>query len=452
MSIIISIASFLLVLGILVTVHEFGHFWVARQCGVKVLRFSVGFGRPLLKFKRANDPTEYVVAGIPLGGYVKMLDENEGPVDEAEKPQAFNNQPLLSKFLIVLAGPVFNFVFAFFAFWAILTIGEDGLKPIVGELDNKGIAIHSGLEIGDEIVSINDRPVAIWRVAAGLMASEMLDSGVVELTVEKAGGGLDVVQLAFDAENLPEPNDIVNQIGIKPLMPALEPRVGEVIKGESGDLAGLQAGDLILSANDKTVESWHHWVEIIRSNPNARVPLLVLREGGTLDLSIIPKEIIENEMAIGRIGVSPLVDKAASTSYYATYSLSGFSAISEAATQTISYSVLTVKMIGRMLLGEASVQNLSGPISLAQYAGQTATIGLIPFLKFLAFVSVSLGVMNLLPIPMLDGGHLFFYLIEAIQGKPVSDTTQNACMRVGMFVLLCMMALAVFIDIGRILG
>lgn len=452
MSIIISIASFILVLGILVTVHEFGHFWVARQCGVKVLRFSVGFGKPLVKFRRANDPTEYVVAGIPLGGYVKMLDENEGLVEEAEKPQAFNNQPLLSKFLIVSAGPVFNFVFAFFAFWAILTIGESGLKPIVGELDNKGIAIHSGLEIGDEIVSINDRPVAIWRVAVGLMASEMLDSGVVELAVEKAGGRLNVVQLAFDTENLPEPNDIVDKIGIKPMLPALKPIVGQVIKGEAGDVAGLQAGDLILSANDKPVDSWHDWVDVIRSNPNVQVRLLVLREGDTLDLSIIPKEITENEVAIGRIGVSPLVDEERLTSYYATYSLSGLSAISEAATQTIDYSILTVKLIGRMLLGEASVQNLSGPISLAQYAGQTATIGLIPFLKFLAFVSVSLGVMNLLPIPMLDGGHLFFYLIEAIQGKPVSDATQNVCMRVGMLVLLCMMALAVFVDIGRILG
>ncbi|KXJ57840.1 MAG: RIP metalloprotease RseP [Cycloclasticus sp.] len=452
MSIIISILSFALVLGILVTVHEFGHFWVARRCGVKVLRFSVGFGKPLFKFKRKNDPTEYVIAGIPLGGYVKMLDENEGSVDEAEKDQAFNNKPLFSKFLIVLAGPVFNFIFAFFAFWAILTIGEDGLKPVIGELEKTGIAIHSGLEVGDEIVAINDRPVAIWRVAIGLMASEMMDSGVVELSVIKPGGGTDLIPLQFDANRLPEPSDIVKQIGILPRVPTLKPIVGKVINGEPGDLAGLKQGDLILSANGAVVESWRHWVDLTRSSPNVAMSILVLREGERVALTVTPKKIIDNEVAIGRIGISPLVDKDVSQSFYTTYKLSGFSAISEAATQTISYSVLTVKLIGRMLIGEASVQNLSGPISLAQYAGQTATIGLIPFLKFLAFVSVSLGVMNLLPIPMLDGGHLFFYVIEAIKGKPVSDRTQGMCMRVGMFVLLCMMVLAVFIDIGRIIG
>jgi len=452
MTVIISIVSFILVLGILVTVHEFGHFWVARKCGVKVLRFSVGFGKPLFKFKRENDPTEYVIAGIPLGGYVKMLDENEGTVDDNEKKLAFNNKPLFSKFLIVLAGPVFNLVFAFLVFWLILTVGEEGLRPVVGELDKTGVAIHSGIEVGDEIVAINDRPVTIWRVAVGLMASEMLDSGFVDLTVAKAGGQLKNIQFNFDPDDLPEPSDIVNRIGIYPLIPTLKPMIGKVVSGEPGDLAGFEHGDLILSANNKEIDSWRNWVDLTRSSPNVSMPILVLRNNEKLELTVTPKEIIENDVAIGRIGVSPLVDDDLSKSFYATYSLSGFSAVTEAAVQTYSYSMLTVKLIGRMLIGEASVENLSGPISLAQYAGKTATIGLIPFLKFLAFVSVSLGVMNLLPIPMLDGGHLFFYLIEAIKGKPVSEKAQGLFMRVGMFILLCMMVLAVFIDIGRIVG
>ena len=452
MTVIISIVSFILVLGILVTVHEFGHFWVARKCGVKVLRFSVGFGKPLFKFKRKNDPTEYVIAGIPLGGYVKMLDESEGVVDDNEKKFAFNNKPLLSKFLIVLAGPVFNLVFAFLVFWLILTIGEQGLKPVVGELDQSGVAIHSGIEVGDEIVAINDRPTTIWRVAVGLMASEMLDSGFVDLTVAKAGGQLKNIQFSFAPDDLPDPSDIVNRIGIHPLIPSLKPMIGNVVSGEPGDLAGLRYGDLILSANNKVIDSWRNWVDLTRSSPNLKMPILVLRGNEKLELTVTPKKIIENDETIGRIGVSPLVDKDSLKNFYATYSLNGFSAVAEAATQTFSYSLLTVKLIGRMLIGEASVQNLSGPISLAQYAGKTATIGLIPFLKFLAFVSVSLGVMNLLPIPMLDGGHLFFYLIEAIKGKPVSEKAQGLFMRVGMFILLCMMVLAVFIDIGRIVG
>ncbi|MEO1888428.1 MAG: RIP metalloprotease RseP [Cycloclasticus sp.] len=452
MSVIISVISFIVVLGILVTVHEFGHFWVARKCGVKVLRFSVGFGKPLFKFTRKDDPTEYVLAGIPLGGYVKMLDEREGDVEESEKHLAFNNKSLFSRCLIVLAGPVFNLLFAFFAFWAILAIGENGLKPVVGSLNESGVAIHSGMDVGDEIIAVNDRPVSIWRVAAGLMASELLDAGEVEVTVAKTGGQIDKVFLSFPQGDLPEPNEMVARIGIEPLLPRIKPVIGDVIKGEAAYKGGLKKGDLILKVNQALVETWSDWVTLTRANPNKLMAVQVQRNHETILLSITPKEITENDVVIGRIGVTAFIDEAQTQGFYSTYSLSGFSAIAEAATQTISYSVLTVKLIGRMIVGEASVQNLSGPISLAQYAGKTASIGLVPFLKFLAFVSVSLGVINLLPIPMLDGGHLFFYLIEAIKGKPVSDKAQGIFMRLGMFVLLSVMLLAVFIDVGRLIG
>jgi regulator of sigma E protease len=449
---IIAILSFIVALGILVTIHEFGHFWVARKCGVKVLRFSVGFGKPLFKFNRKDDPTDYVVAGIPLGGYVKMLDENEGNVKEDERHLAFNNKPLLSKFLIVLAGPVSNLIFAFIAFWLILMMGEEGLKPVVGGLNESGIAIHSGVEIGDEIIAVNDRPVSIWRVAAGLIATEMLDDGSTEVSLVKTDGQFVKVNFNFKNGEQPEPGEIMQAIGITPSIPAIQPVIGDVVSGEAGFQAGLKSGDLILSVNDRSIKSWREWVELTRASPNKTMNVDVLRQEQLVSLSITPKAIIDDGLTIGRIGVSAFIDKELKKHFYATYSLGLFPAITEAATQTISYSLLTVKLIGKMIIGEASVQNLSGPISLAQYAGETASIGLVSFLKFLAFVSVSLGVINLLPIPMLDGGHLFFYLIEAIKGKPLSDRSQGIFMRVGMLLLMAMMVLAISIDINRLIG
>lgn len=452
MTLLISLAAFIVALGILVTIHEFGHFWVARRCGVKVLRFSVGFGKPLLSFNRPNDPTDYVIAGIPLGGYVKMLDEADGDVADEEKHLAFNNQPLWNRFLIVLAGPVFNLAFALFAFWLILIIGEKGLKPVIGELSETGVAIHSGLEVGDEIIAINDRHTAIWRVTAGLMASELMDSGSLQLSIKKIDGRIDKVRLVLPLDDQLEANDILKQIGISPLMPLLVPRIGDLIDGEPGEKAGLMPGDLIVSVNQQVINTWAEWVQLTQSNPNKTMQVELLRGDDLLNLMVTPKAVMNDGLKIGRIGVSPLLDPSINQRFYTTYSLGVLPALIEAAIQTTSYSVLTVKMIGRMLIGDASIQNLSGPISLAQYAGQTASIGLVAFLKFLAFVSVSLGVINLLPIPLLDGGHLFFYLIEAIKGRPVSDKAQAVFMRMGMLMLISMMLLAVFVDLGRLVG
>ena len=452
MQFVISLVSFVVVLGILVTIHEFGHFWVARRCGVKVLRFSVGFGKPIFKFKRKNDPTEYVVAGIPLGGYVKMLDENEATVSDEEKHLAFNNKPLLSRFLIVLAGPAFNLLFAFIAFWLILVLGEDGLKPVVGSLDQQGIAIHSTVEVGDEIVSINNRPAPIWRVAAGLMTSEMLDKGRFELTVAKPGGQLNTVVLDIGDTELPEAADALSRVGILPRTPVLQAMVGEVVKGEVGEKAGLLHGDLIVLVNQKEINNWGEWVTVTRANADTPMAISLLREERLIELSLTPKGIKEGSQTVGRIGVAPFIPSDLQSDFYTTYSLSMLDAVGEAAKQTTSYSLLTAKMIGRMVIGQASLDNLSGPISIAQYAGKTATIGLIAFLKFLAFVSVSLGVMNLLPIPMLDGGHLMFYIIEAIKGKPVSEKVQAGFMRMGMLALMSLMIIAVFVDVSRLIG
>lgn len=452
MSVIISLLSFVLALAILVTVHEFGHFWVARKCGVKVLRFSVGFGKPLFSFYRKNDPTEYVVAGIPLGGYVKMLDESEATVSDNEKHLAFNNKPLFNRILIVLAGPVFNFIFAIAAFWLILTMGERGLKPIIGELSKTGIAVESGLEVGDEITAINGHPATIWRIANGHMMSELLDSGSVDITVLKSDGRTNTVHLMLEGDSMPEPTLLNKMVGIMPKVPTLRPVLDTIVEGEAADNAGLEKGDLILAVNGNRVTTWGEWVTYTRSSPNALLSVEVERNDVIVPINLTPKKIEEGGETFGRIGASVFIDHSIKDQYNSVYSLDFVTAIPESIRLTAHYSLLTLKMIGRMLVGTASVENLSGPISLAQYAGQTASIGLIPFLKFLAFVSISLAVLNLLPIPMLDGGHLFFYIIEGLRGKPVSNEVMQISMRVGMMLLLSIMLLAMFIDLNRVFG
>ncbi len=452
MSAIISLFSFILALGILVTVHEFGHFWVARRCGVKVLQFSVGFGKPLFKFKRQNDDTDYIIAAIPLGGYVKMLDENNAAVREADKGKAFNNQSLLKRVLIVLAGPLANFIFAFVMFWLILMLGEEGLKPVVGALNPKGLAVHAGVEVGDEIIEVNSRPAPIWRIALGMMTTDVLDSGRTDITLKKPGGQRINVTLESSASERLEVDEISNRLGIEPRVPVIKPIIEQVVAGGAADLAGLKKGDLIIAVDQVNIETWGEWVTIIRANAGKELELVIQTKTGNATRFLTPASVNAGGQIIGQIKASAHVDKDELSEFYQQYRLGPIQALVEASHQTISYSTLTVKLIGRMIVGEASVQNLSGPLSLAKYAGQTASIGLVSFLKFLAFVSVSLGVMNLMPIPMLDGGHLFFFLIEGLKGKPLSEKSQASLMRLGMIVLFSIMALALFVDLNRILA
>lgn len=450
MDFIIAIISFVIALGILVTVHEFGHFWVARKCGVKVLRFSVGFGKPLFIYRRKNDPTEYVVAGIPLGGYVKMLDENDGNVAESEKHLAFNRQSLSKRIAIVAAGPIFNLLFAVFAFWIILTVGERGIRPIIAEPIENTIAAQAQFEMGDEITEVNKRPTPIWRVAVGMITSNIIENGSVDVTVKTIDGRTKSLFIDFPNSRDIEPNKIFEHLGLHLVSIPLLPIIDHIVEGEPADIAGLQKGDLILTTNGDSISSWSEWVKVTRASPQQTLLVDVERQGQVYNLQLRPKLILEGTTEIGRIGASVLVPEDALEDYYTTYSLGLVPGLIEASQQTYQYSILTLKMIGRMIIGEASVDNLSGPISLAKYAGQTASYGVISFLKFLAFVSVSLGVLNLLPIPMLDGGHLVFYFIEALRGKAVSKSTQEAAMRTGLMILMSVMLLALFVDLTRI--
>ena len=450
MDLIISILSFVLALGILVTVHEFGHFWVARQSGVKVLRFSVGFGKPIYRFYRNNDPTEYVIAAIPLGGYVKMLDEREGEVSQEDLPQAFNRQSLKARTAIVFAGPLFNFVFAFFAFWLVLMIGEAGLRTIVGEVAPESLAAQAGIHTGDEIVQIGSVQTPIWNVAMGQIISQAMDDGELSLRVRTSGGIESDRLIQFGTTDRLEPPAIIQKLGIQPWQPILEPVLDQVIAGGAADQAGLLAGDRILLVDGQSVNNWRDWVAYLQSKPGQRLSVLIERQGNKQELLLVPEAVVVDGTTIGRIGAMVAVPESVASGMQGIYQLNPLSAIPAALNSTWHYSVLTLKMVGRLLVGTASIENLSGPISLAQFAGQSASSGLVTFLKFLAFVSISLGVINLLPIPMLDGGHLLFYFIEFIKGGPVPEAVQEMGMRLGLAVLVFVMGLAFFVDLGRL--
>ena len=426
-----TILSFIVVLAILIAVHEFGHFWVARRLGVKVLRFSIGFGRPLLRWVGRRDGTEYVLAGIPLGGYVKMLDEREEAVDPAEVHRAFNRQKLWRRAAIVLAGPLFNLLFAILLYWGILVTGDTGSRALIGTVATGSIAAEAGLEAGDELLRVGDRPTPTWEAAGD------------ERTYVLGGQALAA---------LPEDPAILANLGLTPARPLLPPVLGEVIPGEAAAAAGLQTGDLILDTNDKPVASWDDWVALVRDHPGQTLRVLIARDGQELELALTPRPAPGPTGEIGRVGAGVEVPEELVAQYRAVVRLGPVDALGAAVAKTADMSWLMLKVMGRMVTGQASLENLSGPISIAESAGRSANHGWSYFIKFLAVVSISLGVLNLLPIPVLDGGHLLFFLVEAIKGGPLSEQVQMQGQRIGVALLAALMSLAFFVDIQRLLN
>jgi regulator of sigma E protease len=449
----ITLLSFLVALGVLITVHEFGHFWVARKLGVKVLRFSIGFGRPLWQRVGKVDGTEYVVAAIPLGGYVKMLDEREGEVAPEEWPRAFNRQTLGRRAAIVVAGPLFNLLFAVVAYWAILVVGDSGLRPVIGTVSEGSIAAGAGFRGGDEILAVAQRPTPTWEAALFAFLAGVLDGEDLPVKVREANGG-DVTRWleARVLAGLPEDPAVLGQIGLSPARPSLPPVVGEVVAGEPAAAAGLRSGDRILAVNGEPIQTWQRWVERVRASPEQVLRVEVEREGNRLDLRIEPRSVTQGPEHIGRIGAGVFIPEGHDEQYRTLVRLGPVDALGEAVRKTLEMSRLMLRVLGRMLIGEASVQNLSGPISIAESAGKSASNGPGYFVKFLAVVSISLGILNLLPIPVLDGGHLLFLLIEAVKGSPLSEWAQLQGQRVGMALLLALMGLALYVDLGRLLG
>lgn len=443
---------FIIAVALLVAVHEFGHFWVARRLGIRVLRFSVGFGRPLWQ-RKALDGTEYVLAAIPLGGYVKMLDEREGPVPEQERHRAFNNKSLAVRTAVVAAGPAFNFLFAIAAFWLILVVGEVGTRPLVGAVAPSSIAAEAGFKAGDQITAINGEATPTWSQAFYSLTAGAVTDDAMRISVTDAQGLVGVREVPAGVLRDPaESQDLLGDLGITPERPQLPPVVDQVLAGEPAAQAGLQAGDRILRVDDEAVADWTDFAAYVRDRADKRIQVLVARDGVDRTLLLVPAAVTVGDKTVGRIGAMVQRPEGLLERYQVTYSLPPLQALPVAMVRTWDFSVLTLKVMGRILTGQASVKNLSGPLTIADAAGKSASIGWLYFVKFLAVVSVSLGVLNLLPIPVLDGGHLLYFLIEGVRGKALSEAAMMQAQRVGLVLLLSLMLVAFYVDLNRFMG
>lgn len=448
-----SLLAFAVAIGILVTVHEYGHFLAARLMGVKVLRFSVGFGRPLWKRYFGPDRSEFVIAALPLGGYVKMLDEREGPVADAELSRAFNRKGLGARTFVVAAGPLANFLLAIVLYSAMFMIGVGGIRPVIGEVSPESPAAEAGLERGQEIVRVDGRPVVDWEQANLRLLDHAVRGQTVTVVVQGEDGRERERTLDLrDRQTLLGEGQFLAKLGLQPYRPALEPLIGTVEPRSAADAAGLQPGDRVVAAAGNEVADWNHWVEIVRSHPGEALAVTVERAGRTRELRMTPEAVERDGETMGRIGAGVETNQPAARKLAVVIRQGPLSAAVSGLERTWNVSTLTVGILWRMLTGEASVKNISGPVTIAEFAGVSALIGISTFLGFLGLVSVSLGIVNLLPIPMLDGGHLLFYAVEAAKGSPVSERTQMIGQQIGLLAIAGLMTLALYNDLTRLFG
>lgn len=451
-----TVAAFVVALGILVTVHEFGHFWVARRCGVKVIRFSIGFGKALWR-RTDKKGTEYVVAIIPLGGYVKMLDERVEEVDPQDRNQAFNNKTVGQRAAIIAAGPLCNFIFAIFAYWLVFLIGIPSLRPVIGEVEPQSIAAQAEISSGMELKSIAGIETPDWDSVLLAMVGQIGEKDV-EVTVAPFVGSpmvqikhLNLTNWQFDPDNKTKQNPI-KALGLTPKLPQVEPVLEVVQKGSAAEKAGLQPQDRLIKINGKDYDQWSTFVRVISDSPSKPIELIIERNGITHSLLMTPDvKVLDDGKQKGFAGISPKVIPL-SDEYKVDRQYGVFQAIYQATDKTWQLTKLTVKMIGKLITGDIKLKNLSGPISIAEGAGVSASYGVVSYLMFLALISVNLGIINLFPLPVLDGGHLVFLAIEKITGKPVSERVQDYSYRVGAILLVLLMGLALFNDFSRFYG
>lgn len=441
-------AAFIVALAILITVHEFGHFWVARRCGVWIERFSIGFG-PALWRRTDKYGTEFVIALIPLGGYVKMLDSRIEAVAENRRHEAFNFKSLGQRSAIIAAGPIANFLFAIFAYWIVFMHGVPALKPIIGQVVSSSIAEQAHLTAGMELNAVDGIETPDWD-AARLALVAKIGNDSTEFTLSQPGHSEKIHQ-RINLQNWkfdPEKQDPLASLGIRPVQPTIDQVLAEVQKNSPAGKAGLQVGDKVVKVNGEDIESWAMFALEIRNSPNKPMQVVVERAGQTISLMMTPavKPRSNNE---GFAGVIPRVEPLPDV-YKTEHRYGPLSALGEATTKSWQLIKLTVTMLGKLVVGDIKLNNLSGPISIAQGAGASAGYGMIYFLMFLALISVNLGIINLVPLPVLDGGHLFFLLIEKIKGSPVSERVQEFSYRIGSMVLILLMGLALFNDFSRL--
>ncbi len=447
-SAIISLLAFVVAISILVAVHEYGHYIVGRWSGMKVLRFSIGFGKPVWTRVAGKDQTEYCISAIPLGGYVRFLDSREGPVDSEEEGRAFDQRPIPARIAVLLAGPAFNFVFAILAYWVLFAGGVMALKPAIGDVTPDSYADNAGLEFGDKIVAVGDVEATDWESTLVAILDNMVADGRVPLTVESEKGRQRsaVLTVGDDRARLTEPGLLFQGLGFEVWQPPAE--IGELSAGGSAEMAGLMIGDRIYSVDGERTKTFGDLVSVISPRANERVTIEYVRDGYTAAVDLtLGEQVVDGEKR-GLLGISL---PQTSSDYYFHRTFTPLQSLSEAMTKTWSSTLFTVRMLSRMVTGDVSIKNISGPINIGQIAGESAQRGVKYFLGFLAVVSISLGVLNLLPIPVLDGGQIVYQVVEMVKGSPMTERAQMLGQQVGIFALLLLMSFAFYNDIARIL-
>ncbi|QEL55217.1 RIP metalloprotease RseP [Chromobacterium paludis] len=445
----LTVFAFLLAIGVLVTFHEFGHYLVAKLCGVRVLRFSLGFGSPLLRFRPKE--TEWVICPVPLGGYVKMLDEREGFVALEERPRAFNNQHVFKRIAIVAAGPLANLLLAVLLYWVVIGQGVPQLRPWVGTVVAQTPAAAAGFREGDRILDVAGAPVSNWQDVRLALVDAAMGGGAIPVRVQPQTGA--AVVRSINAERFGPKAMQALQQGDPGLSPArFLSAVGVVEAGGVAAKAGLKPGDKLLSANGLILPDWESWVQLVRNSPGKDLLVRIERAGKPMEIRLRPESVAQDDDVVGRIGVAPLPDAAWNGKLAFMVRYDALGALRESLRKTGDTSWMSLKFLGNMLIGHASMSNLSGPLTIANVAGQTAREGLTPYLEFLALISISIGILNLLPIPVLDGGHLMYYVAELVRGKPVSERAQLLGQKIGFILLASLMAFAMLNDFSRLLG
>ena len=454
----ITAIAFILTLAVLIAIHEYGHFQVARWCGVKVLKFSLGFGRPIFSKTLGKDQTAFVISALPFGGFVKMLDERElseyekSALDIQDLKRAFNRQGVFKRIAIVAAGPIANLLFAVALYWVLMLQGSTGLKPVLADVPQSSPASIAALHQGDMIVKVAGEDVRLWQDVQWILVRHLFKKATVEVEVVDAGNQRRIQSIDISAISESDlDSDFLAKLGLKPNRPHVEAIIGTVLDGSAASHAGLKVGDKVIGVDGVAIADWEALVSIVQARPNQLMRLNIERAGHQQFVDITPNSIDKAGKHVGQIGAGVSLDERSMASYLTTIHNSPSVALIKAFKRTWETALFSLKMLGNMLTGQVSIKSISGPVTIATYAGQSAHLGFNAFLAFLAVISISLGVLNLLPIPVLDGGHLLYYMVELVKGSPVSEQVMEIGQRIGFAVLGLLMVCALYNDINRLI-